>query len=129
MSNINVVVLSGRLGADPEIRYSAKGNMVANFSLAINEVWNDEEGNRQERTNWVSAEVWGRLAEVAQEYLHKGDSVILSGRLRQDTWENEDGGKRSKLKVVVRDLQLPPKGGKPEDAKGEPQEADNDTPF
>jgi len=129
MSNINVVVLSGHLGSDPEIRFTPKGNMVANFSLALNEGWKDEEGNRQERVSWVSAEAWGSLAEAAQKYLQKGHLVTLRGKLKEDVWEGENGTRR-KLKVVVREIQLPPKDGKPaEEAEAEPSAIDENSPF
>ena len=130
MSNINVVTLSGRLGTDPQMRFTPKGQAVTNFPIAVNEAWNDEEGKRQERVNWVTVEAWNRVAEVAQEYLHKGSTITLSGKLREDTWESQDGSKRSRLKVVVRDMQLPPKGENPsEETEDKPKPPELDAPF
>ena len=84
--SVNKVTLVGRLGADPEVRYTASGTAVGNFSLATSEVWNDKEGQRQERTEWHRIVVWGKLAEIVGEYLGKGRQVYVEGRLQTRKW-------------------------------------------
>ncbi len=79
--SVNKVILIGRLGKDPEIRYTPSGQPVANFTLATNEVWNDKQGQRQERTEWHRIVVWGKQAEHCGQYLAKGRQVYIEGRL------------------------------------------------
>ena len=111
MSNINVVVLSGNLGQDPELRFTPKGTQVASFSIASNRVWFDRESNeRNEETSWIRCEAWGKMADTINNYLKKGSQVMIHGRLKQDRWEDSQGQQRTTIKVVVRDLQLPPRG-------------------
>src|SRR5689334_7954600 len=108
MANLNRVLLIGNLTRDPEIRHTPKGTAVAELGLAINRVIPAEEGGeRREETTYVDVTVWGRQAEVAQQYLTKGRSVFIEGRLNLDAWDDKQTGqKRSKLKVVCERLQL-----------------------
>jgi len=111
MANLNKVMLIGNLTRDPELRYTPKGTAVADISLAINRVWNNDQGQRQEETVFVDVTLWGRQAELAQQYLNKGRGVYIEGRLQMDTWDDkETGKKRSKLKVVAENLQFLPDG-------------------
>lgn len=111
MANLNKVMLIGNLTRDPELRYTPKGTAVADISLAINRVWNNDQGQRQEETVFVDVTLWGRQAELAQQYLSKGRGVYIEGRLQMDTWDDkETGKKRSKLKVVAENLQFLPDG-------------------
>jgi single-strand DNA-binding protein len=111
MANLNKVMLIGNLTRDPELRYTPKGTAVADISLAINRVWNNDQGQRQEETIFVDVTLWGRQAELAQQYLNKGRGVYIEGRLQMDTWDDkETGKKRSKLKVVAENLQFLPDG-------------------
>lgn len=107
MANLNKVMLIGNLTRDPELRHTPKGSAVAEFGLAINRVWYNEQKQKQEETTFVDVTLWGRQAEIAQQYLTKGSPVYIEGRLNMDTWDDKaTGQKRSKLKVVGETLQL-----------------------
>jgi len=111
MANLNKVMLIGNLTRDPELRYTPKGTAVADIGLAINRVWSNEAGERQEETTFVDVTLWGRQAELAEKYLSKGRGAYIEGRLQLDTWDDkETGKKRSKLKVVGENLQFLPDG-------------------
>ncbi|MEN9991338.1 MAG: single-stranded DNA-binding protein [Verrucomicrobiota bacterium] len=111
MANLNKVLLLGNLTRDPELRYTPKGTAVADIAVAINRVWNNEQNQRQEETTFVDITLWGRQAEIAQQYLTKGRGVFIEGRLQMDSWEDKASGqKRSKLKVVAENLQFMPDG-------------------
>lgn len=121
MANLNKVMLIGNLTRDPELRYTPKGTAVADIALAINRVWNNEQGQKQEETTFVDITLWGRQAELAQQYLTKGRGVYVEGRLQMDTWDDKQTGqKRSKLKVVAESLQFLP-DGKSGSSGGPPQ--------
>ncbi len=102
--SVNKVILIGNLGKDPELRYAPSGAAVASFSLATNEQWKDQEGNPQERTTWHNLVVWGKLAEIAAEYLKKGRKVYIEGRLQYRDYEDKSGNKRYVTEIVVNDL-------------------------
>lgn len=107
MANLNRVLLIGNLTRDPEIRYTPKGTAVADIGLAVNRVLNTEEGERREEVTYVDVVLWGRLAEIAEQYLKKGRPVFIEGRLQLDTWDDKQTGqKRSRLRVVAESLQL-----------------------
>ncbi len=111
MANLNKVMLIGNLTRDPELRYTPKGTAVADIALAINRVWNNDQGQKQEETTFVDVTLWGRQAELAQQYLSKGRGAYIEGRLQMDTWDDkETGKKRSKLKVIGETLQFMPDG-------------------
>jgi single-strand DNA-binding protein len=117
--NLNRVLLLGNLTRDPELRYTPKGTAVGDISIAVNRVWSNEAGQRQEETTFVEITLWGKQAEIAQQYLSKGRGVFIEGRLHMDTWEDKDSGqKRSKLKVVAENLQFIPDGKRLEPAAG-----------
>lgn len=103
---VNKVILIGNVGADPELRYTAGGTAVTNFNIATNESWTDSSGERQERTEWHRIVVWGRLAEICNQYLRKGSKVYVEGRLQTRSWETQDGQKRYTTEVVARDMQM-----------------------
>ncbi len=103
---VNKVILIGNIGADPELRYTPKGTAVTNFNMATNENWTDSSGERQERTEWHRVVVWGRLAEICNQYLRKGSKVYIEGRLQTRSWEGQDGQKRYTTEVVARDMQM-----------------------
>lgn len=102
MASFNKVILVGNLTRDPEVRYIPSGTAVCELGLAVNRTWFDKQSNsRKEDTTFVDVTLWGRTAEIAGEYLSKGRSVLIEGRLQLDTWDDkETGKKRSKLKVV-----------------------------
>lgn len=103
---VNKVILIGNIGADPELRYTPNGSAVSNFNIATNESWNDKSGERQERTEWHRIVVWGRMAEICNQYLRKGSKVFIEGRLQTRSWEGQDGQKRYTTEVVARDMQM-----------------------
>jgi len=103
---VNKAILIGNVGADPELRYTPGGSAVTNFNMATNESWTDNSGERQERTEWHRIVVWGRLAEICNQYLRKGSKVYIEGRLQTRSWEGQDGQKRYTTEVVARDMQM-----------------------
>ena len=106
MANLNKVMLIGRLGQDPEIRYTQSGSAVANATIATNDYWTDKQGEKQERTEWHSLVLWDRLADLAQSYLKKGSQVYVEGRLQTSNWEDQQGQKHYKTEVVVTTMQF-----------------------
>jgi single-strand DNA-binding protein len=120
MANLNRVLLIGNLTRDPEVRYTPKGTAVTDISIAINRVIGGEEGERREEVTYVDVTLWGRQAEVAQQYLTKGRGVFIEGRLQLDTWDDKQTGqKRSKLKVVGENMQMLSGRGANAPAEGE----------
>ena len=102
MRGINKVILVGTLGRDPEVRYAANGNAIANLSVATSEQWNDKQtGQRQERTEWHRVVLFGKLAEIAAQYLRKGSQVYLEGKLQTRKWTDQNGMDRYTTEVVV----------------------------
>lgn len=111
MASLNKVMIMGNLTRDPELRYTPKGTAVADVGLAVNRRVPDGSGNWTDETTFIDVTLWGRQAELAQQYLTKGRGCFIEGRLQLDTWEDrESGKKRSKLKVVGENLQFLPDG-------------------
>jgi len=107
LAGINKAILIGRLGREPEVRYTPSGAAVANFSIATSEEWKDREtGEKQERTEWHKIVAWRRLGEICGEYLHKGSQVYIEGRLQTRAWEDRDGNKRYTTEVVAQSMQM-----------------------
>lgn len=108
--NLNKVYLIGRLASDPEFRTTPSGQEVASLRMVTNRVWNDRtSGQRNESSEFHNVVVWGRLAQIANQYLNKGSMVMIEGRLQTRSWEGQDGVKRYKTEVVAENLQLGPK--------------------
>lgn len=104
---INKVIIVGNLGADPDTKSMPSGNMVANFSVATSESWNDRDtGERQEKTEWHRVVFFGRLAEIADQYLRKGSQVYVEGKLQTRKWEDRDGNERWTTEIVGNQLQM-----------------------
>lgn len=104
---INKAILIGNLGADPEIRHTAGGNAVTNLSLATTETWRDRQsGEQQEKTEWHRVVMFGKLAEIAGEYLRKGSKVYVEGRLQTRKWQDRDGNDRWTTEVVANEMQM-----------------------
>nr|WP_232107379.1 single-stranded DNA-binding protein [Gimesia alba] len=118
MASFNKVILVGNLTRDPQVRYTPGGSAVAEIGLAVNRSWFDKNSNsRKEETTFVDVTLWGRTAEVASEYLTKGRSVLIEGRLQLDQWDDKESGqKRSKLKVVGENMTM--LGGRGESGGG-----------
>jgi single-strand DNA-binding protein len=111
--SINKVILIGRLGKDPEMRFTPSGRAVTNFTLATNENWTDQNGERQERTEWHRIVTWGKLAENCAKLLSKGKQVYVEGRLQTRSWDDRDGNKRYTTEIVANTMQMlgPVEGG------------------
>jgi single-strand DNA-binding protein len=103
---INKVILIGRVGQDPEVRYTKSGQVVADLRMATNENWKDKQGQRQERTEWHSIVLWGQQAEFAQNYAKKGRLVYVEGRLQTRDWTDNQNVKHYKTEVVATTLRL-----------------------
>ncbi|MFQ5787442.1 MAG: single-stranded DNA-binding protein [Thermodesulfobacteriota bacterium] len=106
MRGINKVILIGNLGRDPEIRYTASGQAVANFTLATTEGRTNKDGEKQDFTEWHRIVAWGRLAEICGEYLSKGRMVYIEGTLRTRSWEDKEGRKRWTTEILARNMQM-----------------------
>jgi single-strand DNA-binding protein len=105
--SVNKVILIGNLGKDPEVRYTPSGTAVASFSLATNERYKDKDGNWQDRTEWHKIVAWQRLAEIAGEYLKKGRTCYIEGRLQTRSWDDKESGqKKYSTEIVANDLVL-----------------------
>lgn len=102
---VNKVILLGYLGKDPELRFTPNGRAVASFTVAINESWKVEGGEREQRTNWFNVVAWNRLAEICKDYLTKGSRVYLEDRLQSRSYETEEG-KRALLEVVANQVKM-----------------------
>jgi len=107
MSGVNKVLLIGRLGRDPEVRYTQDGTAIANFSIATSEEWKDKKtGEKQERTEWHRIVAFRRLGEICGEYLSKGRQVYVEGRLQTRDWQDKDGNKRYTTEIVASQMQM-----------------------
>jgi single-strand DNA-binding protein len=104
--SVNKVILVGRLGRDPETRYTSGGQAVANFSVATDESYKDRNGERQKRTEWHKIVVWGKQAEIAQQYLKKGSLVFIEGRIQSREWQDKEGQKRTSFEVVANNFRM-----------------------
>ena len=103
--SVNKVILVGRLGKDPELKYTASGTPYCRFSMATDDSWNDKgSGERQERTEWHNIVTWDRLAEICNQYLTKGKLVYIEGSLQTREWDDQDGNKRKITEVRARDM-------------------------
>ena len=106
-SGINKVILVGNLGKDPDMRYTAGGDAVANLSIATSESWNDNQtGEKKEKTEWHRVVFFRRIAEVCGEYLKKGSSVYIEGSLRTRDWEDDQGNKEYTTEIIGREMQM-----------------------
>ncbi len=127
---INKAILIGRLGKDPQIRYTPDGTMVTNFSLATDEQWRDKSGEKVQKTEWHRIVTFGKLAEICGNYLVKGKLVFIEGRIQTRAWEDKEGVKRYTTEIVANDMKmLDPKGqSKPDDAAASTMPPGGDQP-
>jgi single-strand DNA-binding protein len=100
------VILVGRLGRDPETRFTSGGQAVANFSVATDETYKDKNGERQKRTEWHKIVVWGKQAEIAQQYLKKGSLLFIEGRIQSREWQDKEGQKRTSFEIVATNFRM-----------------------
>ena len=105
-SSVNKVILVGRLGKDPEVKYTPSGAPVAKFSLATDEVFKDRSGEQQKRTEWHNIVAWNKLADICGQYLTKGKQVYIEGSIRSRQWEDQAGNKRTAYEIVAGRMQM-----------------------
>jgi len=103
---LNKVMVIGRLGRDPEMRFTPSGKSVANFSIACNRSWKNAEGERITETEWFNVVAWGNLAEVSKQFLKKGNLVYVEGRLQSRSWQDNEGQQHKSIEIVARDVLL-----------------------
>lgn len=104
--SLNKMFLIGRLGSDPELRYTQSGTAVANFNLATNSMWKDKAGNRQEKVCWHRIVVWGKSAENCQKYLTKGRQIYVEGEIECRSWQTKKGEDRTTVEIKAKDVQF-----------------------
>jgi len=103
---VNIAIVVGNLGKDPEVRFTQSGRAVANFSVATSDSWTGQDGNRQERTEWHNIVVWGKQAELCGQYLAKGRQVFVQGRIQTRSWEDKTGNTRYTTEIVAQRVQF-----------------------
>ncbi len=106
MASVNKVILIGNLGRDPETRYMPDGGAITNISVATTDVWKDKNGEKQEKTEWHRVAFFGKLAEIAGEYLKKGSQVYVEGRLQTRKWQDKDGQDKYTTEIVANAMQM-----------------------
>jgi single-strand DNA-binding protein len=117
--SVNKVILVGRLGRDPELKYTASGTPFCRFSMATDDSWNDKgTGERQERTEWHNIVAWDRLAEICNQYLTKGKLVYIEGSLQTREWDDQEGNKKKMTEIRARDMVMLSSGGAAEGSGG-----------
>lgn len=116
--SVNKVILVGRLGQDPEVRYTQGGTAVANLRIATDETWKDQSGERQQRTEWHTVVLWRRLAEICGQYLSKGRLVYIEGKLQTRSWQDREGNKRYSTEVQADNMVM--LGGRSEEGQAPP---------
>ncbi|HEV8383588.1 MAG TPA: single-stranded DNA-binding protein [Candidatus Acidoferrales bacterium] len=104
--SVNKVILVGRLGRDPESRFTPSGQPVCNFSLATDRSYKDRNGQTQKQTEWHKIVVWGKLAEICQKYLKKGAQVFIEGRIQSRQWEDQQGQKRTAFEIIANEMRM-----------------------
>lgn len=124
---LNKVMIIGNLGRDPELRYTASGQAVASFSVAVNRRWTTPEGEQRDATDWFNVVAWRNLAEICQQYLRKGSPVYIEGRLQTRTYEDQQGQRRYWTEVVARDMMM--LGGRPEAGEAEEAAPEEEPPI
>ncbi len=106
--NLNKAFVLGRLTRDPETRSTTSGQNVTNFSIATNRVWNDQQGNRQESTEFHNIVAFGKLADICSQYLNKGKLVLIEGRIQTRSWEDQNGNKKYRTEILAENMQMGP---------------------
>jgi single-strand DNA-binding protein len=141
MASVNKVILVGRLGQDPELKYTQSEKAVAKFSVATDETWKDRQGEKQQKTTWHTVVAWDKLAEIIGQYVKKGSQVYIEGKIQVRSWEDTDGNKRYATEIVANNLVMlgdkkdsngeeKPKAKPAPKPKGEGTEInDDDIPF
>jgi single-strand DNA-binding protein len=129
---VNKVILIGRLGKDPTVKFTGTGTAVANFSICTTESWKDKDGKKQEKTEWHNIVAWKKLGEICGEYLTKGSLVYIEGKITNRSWDDKQGVKHYITEVVAHEMKMLG-GGQPKATTGageqDPGQADEDIPF
>lgn len=129
MASLNKVLLIGNLGKDPETRYLPSGGAVCNFSIATTETWKDKDGQKQERTEWHNITMYGKLSEIAAQYLKKGSSVYLEGKLQTRKWQDKTtGADRYSTEIICDQMQMLGGKDRSESASGNQQSQQRQQP-
>jgi single-strand DNA-binding protein len=126
MMSVNKVILLGRLGQDPELKYTPGGAAVCNFTLATGEKFKDKSGQLQERTEWHRMQAWGKTAELCNQYLKKGSQAFFEGRIQTRSWDAKDGTKRYTTEIVITTVQFV--GGQAQTGQSQNRPAQNNAP-
>lgn len=126
MASLNRMQLIGNVGKDPESKYTGSGKLMVSFSVAVGNSWKDASGEKRTDTEWINVEAWGKLAEIIQQYVKKGSSVYVEGRLKTDKYEAKDGETKYFTKIVASSMQL--LGGRNSSQKSEEVEASAELP-
>lgn len=127
MSGVNKVIILGRLGKDPDVKYTPSGAAVANFSVATSQQWKDKDsGQKKEKTEWHNIVAWRKQAELMGEFFGKGDQIYIEGRLETRTWEADDGSKRYKTEIVMESFAFV---GSKNSGGGSPRREEPDNPY
>ncbi len=127
---LNKVMLIGRLGHEPEMRYTPSGRPLTKFQLAVNRSWKSADGEKKSETEWFNVVTWGKLAEICNQYLTKGQQVYIEGRLHTRQWQDEEGGNHSTVEVIAQEmLMLNSKSGELESEPGEGTFSEDEYPF
>jgi len=131
---VNKVLLIGRLGRDPETKYTPDGTMVVNFSIATDETFKNKQGEKSSKTEWHRIVAWGKLAEICGNYLTKGKLVYIEGKLQTRTWDDKDGNKRSLTEIRAENMKILESRGQSADDDGRGPDGDypvpdSDVPF
>ncbi len=123
MASLNKTLLIGRLGRDPELKYMQNGNAVCGFSIATSETWKDKSGEKQEKTEWHNVVMFGKLAEIAGEYLNKGSEVYIEGKIETKTWQDKEGNDRQTTQIIANEMKMlgSPKSSEQKPAQQKPQ--------
>ena len=126
---LNKVMIIGRLGRDPEMRYTPSGRPVTNFSVATSRSWNTSEGERRTETEWFNIVAWGNLAEICNQYLVKGQQVYVEGRLQSRSWEDNEGKRHTAVEIVANEMIMLDRPSSSEEQSGEVEANEDEFPF
>ncbi|MCJ7715468.1 MAG: single-stranded DNA-binding protein [Anaerolineales bacterium] len=127
---LNKVMLIGRLGQEPEMRYTPSGRPLTKFQLAVNRTWKSADGEKKTETEWFNIVVWGKLAEICNQYLSKGQQIYIEGRLHTRQWQDDDGGNHSSVEVVAQELlMLDSKSAEQDPDSSESMPSEDEYPF
>ena len=127
---LNKVMLIGRLGHEPEMRYTPSGRPLTKFQLAVNRSWKSADGEKKTETEWFNVVTWGKLAEICNQYLSKGQQVYIEGRLHTRQWQDEEGSNQSSVEVIAQEmLMLNSKSGEQDTEPAEGVLSEDEYPF